>query len=143
MKLIIPALIIIAILLAGCQELKNIKLPGIDNEVETSSGSITAYFVNPKTGGNVLSEYPFSPAIRVKSLGGYESEGQTCISGLDSNIFSGFSGCECTTFQQIKDDSGVFQPEDLTFTSIQYISQKMTGKSILFLQSQDTCTAMR
>ena len=115
MKLIIPALIIIAILLAGCQELKNIKLPGIDNEVETSSGSITAYFVNPKTGGNVLSEYPFSPAIGVKSLGGYESEGQTCISGLDSNIFSGFSGCECTTFQQVKDDSGVFQPEDLTF----------------------------
>lgn len=120
MNKIIVALLAVALLLAGCQELSNIKfpksLPGLDSGEDTgSSGSISAYFVNPKNGANVLQEYPFSPAIRIKSLGGYESEGQACISGLDKEIFSGFDGCECMSFKQEKDDSGKFEPEDVTF----------------------------
>lgn len=120
MKKVIILLLAVALLLAGCQALSNIKLPktlpGLDSGEEGgSSGSISAYFVNPKNGGNILQEYPFSPAIRIKSLGGYETEGQACISGLDKEIFSGFEGCECLSFQQQKDDSGKFEPEDVTF----------------------------
>lgn len=119
MKKVLIILLAISLLLAGCQEISNIKLPkslpGLSAEEEVSSGSISAYFVNPKYGGTVLEEYPFSPAVRIKSLGGYESEGQTCISGLDRDIFSGFSGCECLSFKQEKDDSGKFEQDDLTF----------------------------
>lgn len=119
MRKALIAIIAIALLLAGCQEIKNIKLPkslpGIEPAGETSSGAISAYFVNPKNNGNVLQEYPFSPTIRVKSVGGYESKGQICISGLDKKIFSGFSGCECLPFVQEKDDSGKFEPDDVSF----------------------------
>ncbi|MDD4878233.1 MAG: hypothetical protein PHO02_04315 [Candidatus Nanoarchaeia archaeon] len=120
MKKIIILLLAVSLLLAGCQALSNIKLPkslpGLSSGEDTGgSGSISAYFVNPKQGGSALKDYPFSPVVRIKSLGGYESDGQVCISGLDREIFSGFSGCECMSFKQEKDESGKFEHDDVSF----------------------------
>ncbi|MDI6737501.1 MAG: hypothetical protein QME12_03205 [Nanoarchaeota archaeon] len=115
MKKILIIVMAIALMAAGCQEIKNIRLPGIDYSEEPTGKSLNAYFVNPKDNAVVLSKYRFQPVVRIRNLGGSESEGQTCIFGIDGKIFSGFESCECQTFQQAKDESEKFEPEDLEF----------------------------
>lgn len=40
----------------------------------------------------------FSPQVVVSNKGESYSEGEICVSGLDQNIFQGFSGCECSSY---------------------------------------------
>lgn len=117
------AILILSVLIAGCSTIekgisKLPKLPGVGEE-ETSSmfggkGTITASILNPKDSSSVYSSYPLKPLVRIANMGGSESEGQVCISGLDSETFSGFSGCDCQTFQQNKIENA-FEPIDLEF----------------------------
>lgn len=113
------------LLLTGCDVIKKYtkkipsKLPGIDMEEEQQTfggtGSIDATIINPKKDGTILSGYPLETVVRITNLGGSESEGQTCITGPNQDIFSGFSGCECLSFQQIRNDEGKFESRDLKF----------------------------
>lgn len=120
--MLVAAVFCVVLLLTGCAEIKNMKLPkflpGFGAEDEFYPGTLSAVIVNPKESGRVLSDYPLQPVVRINNLGGSESEGQSCISGLDRDVF-GFSGCECQSFQIIKNDAGIFEQEDVAFNSHQ------------------------
>jgi len=125
-KIILILLITSLLVLSGCDLISSAtdkipsKLPGIKNEEKQTSfggsGSIQASIVNPQKGASVLKAYPFQPVVRIKNLGGSEADGQICITGLDQDVFSGFSGCECLNYQQIKRDD-LFEDIDLKFGS--------------------------
>lgn len=124
MKKIILILIIISLLLSGCDFFKSAtekipsNLPGLEEKQEQSvfggRGSIQASMVNPQKQGTVLKSYAFQPVIRIENLGGSESQGQLCITGLDQDVFSGFSGCECQSYQQRRMDNS-FEEQELRF----------------------------
>ena len=78
------------------------------------------------------SSFPLNPTIRLTNTGPFETDGQVCISGLDSRAFRGFSGCECNVFN-IKKEEKTFLPEDVTFgpyTILQEEPQEYTLTSI-------------
>ncbi|MBU2589646.1 MAG: hypothetical protein KKA65_04555 [Nanoarchaeota archaeon] len=123
-KIILIILIASILVLSGCDLLSSItnkipsKLPGLNQEEKQTTyggtGTLETSIVNPKKSGTILNGYPFQPVVRIKNLGGSESYGQVCITGLDQDVFSGFSGCECLNYQQRRVDE-TFEDIDLKF----------------------------
>lgn len=109
-------LLFLFVLITGCAK-------GIDIEqtffpAEGQEGSTDGYIVQeivfPKEDAKLQKDFPFNPTIRITNTGPFESDGQVCISGLDSTAFRGFTGCECNIFRSIKEEK-TFLPEDVTF----------------------------
>jgi len=115
--------LILLLFITGCAEIKsqvdNFKLPGLDNTKENSvlgnSGGITMDIVYPKESEKVITGIQFAPSIKINNLGSSNTDGQTCITGLDQNVFSGFDGCECLTYSFQKYDNEKFEPVVLTY----------------------------
>jgi len=108
-------LILVILLLSGCERLP--KLPGLNGEEPVIFGgneAISATIDKPEDGSVMPAGYNLEPVVQIKNLGGSDAEGQVCISGLNRDIFSGFSGCECSSFQQLAEDT-YYEPEDLRF----------------------------
>lgn len=116
------AVIIAAFLISGCSligtisdKASTIRIPGIEQAEETA-GTITVSIVSPRHGAEVPKSSRLAPVIRISNLGGYEAEGQACITGgLDKDVFSGFTGCECQSFKMEKKYDGTFDNQDLRF----------------------------
>lgn len=110
-------LIFVVLLISSCERLP--KLPGLDGKTPVIFGgneAISATIDKPEDDSIMPAGYNLEPVIRIKNLGGSDAEGQVCISGLNRNIFSGFSGCECSSFQQLAEDT-YYEPEDMRFGS--------------------------
>ncbi len=120
MKKLTIILIMSMLLLAGCELIEDVpsRIPGLESQPEESiyggEGSIDISIINPKESGKVLKGYSLEPIIRVKNLGGSEAEGKVCITGLDQDTFSGFSGCECLNYMQLSQDNA-FDDIDLKY----------------------------
>ncbi|MBU2637659.1 MAG: hypothetical protein KJ955_01675 [Nanoarchaeota archaeon] len=116
------AVIIMAFVVSGCSlvdtvsdKVSEFNIPGTEQE-GAAQGTITASIVSPRQGAEIPKTSRLAPAINITNQGGYEAEGQACITGgLDKNVFTGFTGCECQSFKQEKDDAGKFEAEDLRF----------------------------
>lgn len=131
MKLIY--ILFILVLVTGCTnvDLQQTFFPTQGQE-ESTDGYIVQEIVFPKEDAHLQKDFPFNPTIRISNTGPFESNGQVCISGLDSSSFRGFTGCECNIFQSIKEEKS-FMPEDVTFgpyTVLQEESQEYTLTAI-------------
>lgn len=85
-----------------------------NGQEESTDGYIVQEIVFPKDDAHLQKDFPLNPTIRISNTGPFESDGQTCISGLDSSSFRGFTGCECNVFRSVKEEKS-FLPEDVTF----------------------------
>ncbi len=129
-------------LLSGCITLQQTLFTSTKVPQESTSGYISQEIIFPKEGDQLQSSLPFHPTVRLTNSGPFESDGQVCISGLDSSAFRGFSGCECNTFNMQKEertflpenvDFGAYsilneEPQDYTITSITRYKYKSVAK---------------
>jgi len=103
MKKIILILIIL-VLISGCVKIPKLKLPGSSQTTTGKSDfiggtkGIEAGILSPIEGGKIYSTQPLNVVVGVTNEGESESEGTTCISGLNKKYFPGFWGCECQDF---------------------------------------------
>ncbi len=118
------ALISLVFFISGCSlaetvsdKVSGFRLPWEGGEEEGGvQGTIAANIVSPRSGAEVPKTSKLAPVIRISNAGGYEAEGQACITGgLDKAVFSGFTGCECQSFKHEKNDADKFENEDLRF----------------------------
>lgn len=122
MKRLIMILILAAVIISGCELADKIpkSLPGLepskgDESLLGSSGEITMNIIYPTEGGSIIRDIEFSPRIEVMNTGSANADGQVCISGIGSETFTSFSGCECLNYQYHKVPDETFEPETLIF----------------------------
>lgn len=107
-------LIIILITVSACDYMPNkIFSSGTDTEGSTS-GYITQDIISPKEGSSISRDSPLSPVIQLVNTGPANTNGQVCITGLDSMSFRGFNGCDCNVFSMQKEEKS-FLPESVSF----------------------------
>ncbi len=102
------------IIISACNVLPNKIFSQTETIEESSSGYLIQEIIFPKEGSNLPENSPISPLIQLINTGPANTDGQVCISGLDSINFKGFSGCECNTFSMQKEEKS-FLPESVNF----------------------------
>lgn len=112
----------VLVVLSGCQYTPQTIFNQIGNEEQTS-GYVMQEIVLPKEGSKLQSGSSLSPVIRLTNSGYFETNGQVCISGLESQAFRGFSGCECNVFSMKKEEK-TFIPEEVNFGPYTILSEE-------------------
>lgn len=144
MRLYILLLLLFALaLIAGCTiaDIQQTFFPAQGQE-ESADGYIVQDIIFPKEDAHLQKDFPLNPTVRISNTGPFESDGQVCISGLDSSSFRGFTGCECNIFQSVKEEKS-FLPEDVTFgpyNILQEDSQEYTLTSIIRYKYKSTAS---
>lgn len=97
-------LIVISLFISGCiPDLSGIKMPGLPGKKTVggkkafSGGTlgIESEILRPIEGEKVHSSQPLEIVVKLSNKGETDSEGVTCISGLNKKYFTDFSGCDC------------------------------------------------
>jgi len=117
--------------ISGCASFSNLgdlfkNLP-FANPVSSGGGksfaggkaSITVTIVQPPESGKISRELPLVVNLLLKDDGEAQADGQACVTGLDSSVFSGSESCKCEEFSlegKAKSDEGVAEGEDKTIT---------------------------
>ena len=105
-KIIFIFSITLLLLFSGCtfSEIKG-KIPFLPGEKTSGkkdfiggTNGLTAEIKRPVEGGKAYESQLFKIEVLANNQGEAEAEGTTCVSGLSSKYFPGFSGCECQDF---------------------------------------------
>jgi hypothetical protein len=99
-------LLMVLMLISGCAIIQ--KLPGLPTPKDKGSSiifggsdSVDTDIAYPAEGGKIFEQYSFTPVVKLTNSGDYKKpQGQVCLSGLDSSVFKGFTGCDCQQFPQ-------------------------------------------
>ena len=91
--------------------------------------------LNPLEGGKAYSDQPFNIAVRVSNKGESYSEGTTCVSGLNTKYFPGFSGCDCQDFmlegkRKIEEKQSEGEEETLIFETGQITTGELKNFAV-------------
>ncbi len=119
-KALLPALVAIMLILSGCSymdlEEYRSKFPGADRPIELpdlfGKSIVTTSILSP--GSRVPSSGSLNPVISVTNKGEGTADGEVCLTGLDSNVFS-TGGCDCQPFMLVKEEDEKLAEDELPF----------------------------
>ncbi|MFH1636844.1 MAG: hypothetical protein ABIB71_00285 [Candidatus Woesearchaeota archaeon] len=131
-KLIIVALALI--LISGCAYIEGGRkyLPGADVAPKLPSffgkSTITTEIIEPKS--SVPMSGRLNPKVRITNYAEGLAEGDVCITGLDTNVFS-IPRCDCMSFslERYEDESSAY--EDLSFGPYDISSSAITTEDFI------------